>query len=234
MAKRTKAAPERSEKTRDETRDAIVDAFLALAADTPFGAIEPRAIAERAGVDLATLRREFRDPLAILAAFSRRIDAAVLEGDDPAMRDEPAKDRLFDVLMRRLDHLSPHKAALKGLFASARRDPAFAAALGGIGLGAQRWMLAAAGIEQGGLLGFLKANALTFAFARVMETFLDEDDPGLPRTMAELDRMLERLGGWARRAERFAAFVPGRFRSRGATAAPAEDEAEDGPGAALH
>ena len=51
-------------------------------------------------------------------------------------------------------------------------------------------MLAGAGIEDGGLSAVLKTGGLAFVYARVFRTWLDEDDPGLSRTMAELDRRL--------------------------------------------
>ena len=45
--------------------------------------------------------------LSILAAQMKDIDRAVLEGGDADMAKEPPRDRLFDVLMRRLEALAP-------------------------------------------------------------------------------------------------------------------------------
>ena len=39
------------------------------------------------------------------------------------MAEEPPRERLFDVLMRRLEALAPHKAAIRSLLRSARRHP---------------------------------------------------------------------------------------------------------------
>ena len=55
---------------------------------------------------------------AILDAYRRGIDRAVLA--DTEVPEGTAKDRLFDVLMRRLDKLEPHKVVCNG---SGRRRP---------------------------------------------------------------------------------------------------------------
>ncbi len=47
--------------------------------------------------------------MAILAAYVADIDRAVLDGVDADLADQDTKERLFDVLMRRLDLLTPQK-----------------------------------------------------------------------------------------------------------------------------
>ena len=112
-----------------DAKNKIVDALMDLAAERRFDDISISQIAERAGVSLADFRDHFPSKGAILSAFSKRIDRKVLElsGDDLA--GEAAKDRLFDVLMRRLDALAPYKLALEGIAEWARREPLAAAAL---------------------------------------------------------------------------------------------------------
>ena len=63
--------------------------------------------------------------------ISSEIDREVLAGIDADMAEEPPRERLFDVLMRRLELLAPHKAAVRSLLRSALRNP-------GAGAGAQR------------------------------------------------------------------------------------------------
>jgi hypothetical protein len=53
-------------------------------------------------------------------------------------------------------------------------------------------MLAAAGVSTEGPLGHLKLQGAVIVFANTMETWLDDDDPALARTMARLDRELRR------------------------------------------
>lgn len=176
-----------------DTRDTIIDATMALIAERPLADVTPGAIAAEAGVSLADLQRHFTSRMAILAAFSARVDQSVLAGDHSDMVDESPRDRLFDILMARLDALSPYRAALAALMRAVRRDPELALALNGIAMRSQAWMLAAAGVSPRGLRGKLAVQSLVVGFAQVLRVFLSEDDPGLPRTMAALDKELRTL-----------------------------------------
>ncbi len=55
-----------------------------------------------------------------------------------------------------------------------------------------RFMLAAAGISTEGPLGGLKVQGAVVVFSNTMQTWLEDDDPALARTMARLDRELRR------------------------------------------
>ena len=56
----------------------------------------------------------------------------------------------------------------------------------------QRWMLEAAGISAHGVDGGLRVAGLAAVYASVFRTWLADDDAGLSRTMAALDRRLRR------------------------------------------
>ena len=190
-------------------RQSVISAFLGLLSEKSFAEIGLDEIATRASMSLAELR----------AAF----DSA----DVSDMSDEPPRERLFDVLMRRLDALAPHRAALRGIARSARQDPLFAASLNRTALISQRWMLTAAGIRFEGLLGAAVTQGLVVSFARVLRVFLDEEDAGMPRTMAALDRELRRAQSSFERLERV-----GRLFRRPARRAPAEPRAPADPAGA--
>ena len=114
----------------------------------------------------------------------------MLAGDDADMAEEPARERLFDVLMRRLEMLAPHKEAVRSLLRSARRNPCLAFALNAMAVHSQQWMLKAADIGASGPRGVLRAQGTALLFARVLAIWVDDDDPGHDRTMAALDRGL--------------------------------------------
>jgi len=171
-------------------RDKIVEAFLTLLAEKPFEKIGLSAVAVRAGVSLSDLRAEFGSTFDMLAAFMRETDRKVLAGGDPELAESSARERLFDVLMRRIETLKASREAVRSLACSARRDPAFAWGLNKLSLRSQQWMLAAAGIDSAGLSGRVRAQGLVLVFARTLRVWLDDDDPGLARTMAKLDREL--------------------------------------------
>lgn len=182
-------------------RDRIVDALMELAAEQPFDDVTISAIAARAGVSLADFRDAFPSKGAVLAAFNRRIDRIVLDGTTADMADENTKERLFDVLMRRFDALAPHRAAIESIVAWARREPIAAARLNTMALNSMRFMLEAAGADAEGPVGALKLQGLTLAWARLVNIWLGDDDPGLAVTMAELDRTLRRGDMLIARAE---------------------------------
>ena len=173
-------------------RDKIVAAFLALLAEQRIEQIGFADIAEGAGVTLAQMRGEFPSVLAILAAYLKSVDRAVLAEDMADMAEEPPRERLFDVLMRRLEVMAPHREAVRSLVRSARRNPPLTLALNGLAVRSQQWMLTAAGIKASGPRGMMRAQGLAVLFVSVLRTWVNDDDPGLARTMAALDRALGR------------------------------------------
>lgn len=176
----------------EKTRKKIIDAFIAQAAELPWEEVSMPSVAERASVKLATLRSAYDSRIALLEDFFRRIDTQVLEALDEGMADEPAQDRLFDILMNRLDALAPHKDALRAITREAWRNPLLAAELNRLALRSSAWMLSGAGIDGSGLRGLARTQGLVVAFGRVVRVWLDDEDQGQARTMAALDRELNR------------------------------------------
>ena len=178
-------------------RDAIVAAFMSLLAEQPIERIGFADIADRAGISLAELRDAFGSRLAILGVHIKSIDRKVLAGSDADMDDEPPRERLFDVMMRRLETLAPYKETIRSLLRSASCNPGLALALNGFAVRSQQWMLSAANINAAGPKGVLRAQGLALLYAHVLRVWLDDDDPGLARTMAALDRELARGQRWS-------------------------------------
>jgi AcrR family transcriptional regulator len=177
---------------RKDPKSRIVDALLELAAEREFEDISIGDIARRAGVSLAEFRDAFPSKGAILASFSRQIDKIVLDGTNDDLIGESNKERLFDVLMRRLDAMAPYRAGLAAILAWARRDPVAAAALNRSALNSMRFMLEAAGIGSEGAAGAVKLQGLVVAWARILDVWTHDREPDLARTMAALDRELTR------------------------------------------
>lgn len=189
MATRPKAE---AKSPPSDTRGKIVDALMTLAAERRFEDISITDISKAAGVTLADFRDAFPSKGAVLAGFSRRIDRAVLEQDTGELADESPRERLFDVLMKRLEAMAPYRDGVREAAAWVRRTPAAALAMNQVAMSSMRFMLEAAGVEAEGAAGALKLQGLALAWARVLQVWLDDDEPGLSRTMAELDRVLTR------------------------------------------
>ncbi len=170
------------------TKGRLVSAALRLAGERPWGDVTLADIAVAAQVSLVDLRRDFGTKGDILAAFVRAVDDEVVARAPERSADQPARDALFEVVMRRFDVLAPYKPALKSMAESWPADPALLRALAA----SQAWMLRAAGIRPEGVEGQLRAGGLGVIYASVFRTWLKDDDPGLARTMAALDRRLRR------------------------------------------
>lgn len=221
-------------------RDRLIDAFMALLAERRFERIDLKDIAERAGVPLVDFRGEFGSTFDILAAFAKKIDRQVLAGIEPPDVDSTPRERLFDVLMQRFELLVPYRKALENLRPSAFAIPPLGVALSQITLRSMQWMLAAADINTSGMRGMVRAQGLAVLFARVFETWLDDSDPGLARTMAKLDRELSKAATWSSRLQEVCNFLPRlprgrRFRRRGCgTAEPTASPGDESmPAAAI-
>jgi AcrR family transcriptional regulator len=191
--KTSSAAPPRGTSDREKA----IDALMVLLAEHSFDQIGLAEVAGRAEIKLSQLRAEFGSTLAILGAHIKSIDRIVLDGDDADMAGEPVRERLFDVLMRRLEALAPYKDAVRSIMRSARRNPGLTLALNAFAVRSQKWMLEAAGIGASGARGALRSQGAALMFARVLTVWIDDDEEGLDRTMAALDRGLSSAARWA-------------------------------------
>ena len=228
-----------------DTRGKIVDGLMELASERRFEEISVRDICKAAGVSLADFRDAFPSKGAVLAGFTRRIDRIVLAQDDGELADENPRERLFDVLMRRLEAMAPYREGLREVTAWLRREPTAALAMNQVAMNSMRFMLEAAGIEAEGASGAIKLQGLAFAWARIVQIWLDDDEPALSKTMAELDRVLTRgeravagLDRVSALATPFgalakAAFDAGRRVRRGRSRPPRKNDSSDEEAASL-
>ncbi len=182
----------------------LVEAAMSLAADKPWQEVGYREIAAQAGVPLAEAWKAAPGRQSILRHLSHMADQAVLK-EPAALDDGDARDRVFDVLMRRFDALRPYRSGLASVASAMSGDPA-ASLSGGLGLlNSMRAMLLAAGLKTEGLGGLLRAKGLALIWLASARTFLKDESEDLAPTMAALDSQLrraERMMGWLRRRPR--------------------------------
>jgi AcrR family transcriptional regulator len=168
----------------------IVAAALKLAAKDGWQGLSLADIATAAKVSLPELAADFPTKASILAAWSRQVDAEVLEAAGAEeLGGESARDRLFDVLMMRFDAFAPQKPALKRIAGDMSRDPVAAFSMLRPALQSLGWMLEAAGIDSSGLQGAMRVRGLALVWAAAFRVWLD-DGEDQAKTMAELDRRL--------------------------------------------
>ena len=171
--------------------EAALDAMLRLAATRRWAEIALPDIAAEAGVPMAELRQHAPTKTALLAAFGRRIDAAMLA--QPVETETSVKDRLFDLVMRRFDALGPHKAAVRSILADLGRDPLAALCLLPGGMKSMAGLAEAAGVDTRFPLGPLKIKALAAVYLGTFRVWLGDESADAAKTMASLDKSLGRL-----------------------------------------
>ncbi len=185
----------KTSKSKAPAQPDVVEVALGLFADRGFGQVTMAEIAAAAERPLSEVLLAYPGKGAVLAAWFRRIDAAMIEGGEAGAH-EDLRDRLFEVVMRRFDLLAPRKALVSDLMRAAAADP-----LGlGLVLAASlrrtiRWMLAAAGSEAEGLRGLLVRKGLAALYADTLRVWLTDETEDAARTMAHLDKRLRQAGG---------------------------------------
>lgn len=177
--------------TEASREDRVVDAALGLAGERGWGSIALADIAAAAQLSLAEIYALFPSKGAILDSFVRRIDRATLTGVDVSASEGSVRDRLFDIIMRRLDALDPYRPAVAAVVGDLPRDPLATLCGGARLLRSIAWMAGAAGVDTTGLLGPLRVQALAALYAYVLRVWLGDDSTDKSKTMAALDRGLK-------------------------------------------
>ncbi len=186
-----KEPPKSRRKTPDASAQAIIDAALALAREEAWQTVSLSDIADKAGISLAQGYAAFPSKAAIVGGFMKRIDQQVLDGGVIDIT-EPARDRLFEVLMRRFDALAPHKVAVAAILDGLCAKPTAALAQAPRVLCSMAWMLEAARLPADGLIGLVRIKGLTLIYANALRVWLADDTQDMARTMAALDQGLGR------------------------------------------
>ena len=176
--------------TSSDNTDAIVEAALRVVSARPWREVTLANIASEANMSLAELSKHVASKSDILRAFMRQTDRRLLAslGSEPVEGD--GHDRLFDIMLRRFELLAPYKRAIANIARSPDGSPSEWFDLLSGALDSQGWALAAAGLETPGFKGDLHRLGLARVHAAALRVWIEDDDPGLARTMAALDRAL--------------------------------------------
>jgi len=175
--------------------DEAVNACMALIAERGWFGFTLRDVATRSGRDLPSLFCAYPSKLALLRGFLGALDASLLAGGAPGL-DESARDRLFDVMMRRFDLLRPYRNAIDSMRRDLRRDPLTAMLLARAVERSMIAVLEAADLPADGVGGRLRRRGLMLVEARVVPVFCADDSADLGKTMSALDRHLKAGERW--------------------------------------
>ncbi len=169
----------------------VITAALDLAASPGWTEVSLRDIADAAGTPLSEVVAAFPDKSAIVAGFFSAVDRDMLQRAGEIERDQTARDALFEVIMTRFDAMAPHKAGLKSILSPAGRTALLVSPRPmRVLMATPNKVLQAAGINGEGGAGLARQFGLTRVLDQVFRIWLVDDDPGMARTMAALDRRL--------------------------------------------
>ena len=156
-------------------------------------------LARRAELPLAQVYAEVPDRPALLRLLGRRLDAEMLAIDMAELDGMSPRERVFELIMRRLDAMVPYKEGLRTLARKAGREPMLLAAACCNLDRLSRRLLDAAATDESPVMTTKLARRVTGAvYLQAFRVWLDDDTPDMARTLAELDRRLQQAETAAR------------------------------------
>ncbi len=215
----------------------LIDAALGLAAENGWRRLTMAAIAERADVPLNEALRVHGSRNAVLRAMGERVDAAMLEESLGFTEQDGPRDRLFDMVMRRFDALARWRAGLAAIIRDLPADPGtFVVSMQGV-YHSMGLALEAAGLSADGFGGLASRKGLAAVYLSTMRVWVKDDTPDQARTMAALDKGLDRAESVAGTLRRVVPCRDGTPRKGGAADAPGKggdgQDSDDGGDASL-
>lgn len=167
---------------RDTTPDYVMGVAMQLCAKHGWRSLRMAEIADAAEMDEAALRAVFADKNALLHYFYDSLEPDAIE----LVPEDSVRDRLFALMMERLDLATPFRPALVKMHHEGM--PKVALCRG------KNWIETlpkAVGATEGIGLKTLQTAALGTIWMMVMPVWFEDDSPDLARTMATLDQQLE-------------------------------------------
>ena len=142
-------------------------------------------IAAESGWSAVNVAERFPGRVAILLRLGRMADQASLA---EAPSDGPVRDRLFDLLMRRIDALQAHRAGVLALLRALPAEPPIALLLALATRRSMRWMLQAAGVPTSGVRGELRVKGLVAVWLWTIRAWRSDENQDLSALDAALRR----------------------------------------------
>ena len=172
--------------------DNIAAAAVRLAGERGWRNLPLDDIAVAAGIEPGTMNRHYLCRAEILDGFERMIDRRMLAGAAAGDIDDKPRDRLFDIIMERLDALLPYRDGVRRIARELPFDPASGVVLAAALSRSVARMFAGARLSLAGPTMPLKLAALGGAYLVTFRAWLNDESQDLGKTMATLDKQLDR------------------------------------------
>ena len=188
--------------TDGDLQTLIIDTALSLAGEVGWANVTLQKIGMETDLPEQEVKAIFSSERKILEAFRTRTDLQIVDRKTPNWSQGAPKDRLFEVLMERIDIIQPWKTGLASVASYGIKQPIQGLPLF-IGLNKSMvTMLDYAQIRTGPAGVPWQAHGLTAIYLLVLRRWFSDDSDDLGPTMAELneklieaDRFLARVCG---------------------------------------
>ncbi len=145
--------------------------------------------AREAGLPLDEARVRFPMRTTVLLRLGILADRAALVDDGST---GTVRERLFDLLMRRIDVLQQYRGGVQAVLRALPLDLPLALLLATATGDSMAWIAAAAGIDTTGLGGRLRVQGVVTVWLQAVRAWDKDDSADLSGTMAALDKALDR------------------------------------------
>ncbi len=175
---------------------ALIGAAFALAGEKGWSAVSIAEAARRGGLSMATARERFPNRAALLVKFGRMADRAALA---ELPKEGTVRDRLFYLIMQRMDVLQGHRNGVLALLRALPGELDTALLLGCATRRSMRWLLEAAGVSSRGVRGEIRTRGLVGVWLWGVRAWRSDETVDLSQTMSSVDNALqraERVAGW--------------------------------------
>lgn len=189
-----------SEPDQEAFDTTLLQSAMTLAARDGWSRLSLVEAAREAGLPVDAVRARFPFRHSVLFHLGRIADESALRDDGMG---SSVRERLFDMLMRRLDVFQQYREGVRAALHALPFDLPLAALLAGATMNTLRWLAEAAGLDLDGPAGLLRLHALAALWAGTLRAWEKDESDDLAATMSALDRGLDR-------AERLGMLKPSR------------------------
>lgn len=176
----------------------IVAAVMGLAAERGWHRLRLDDIADTVGIARDEFRRRYPYKASVLMACAVQVERAAAAEPPDFEPEDSVRDRLFELLMQRLDLLAPYKPGVASILRDLPGEPAVVAMSGPDTMRLMAGILEQAGVSAAGPVGCLRCKGLAAIWLSTLREWTRDDSPDHARTMAALDAHLRRVEPLAR------------------------------------
>ena len=148
-------------------------------------------LAEEEKISVLDVNKVLKTKTMLLREFSLMIDSSVEKNFDlKDLENSSTKDNLFELIMLRLELMTPYKKALYNIIDAFKNDLSAYKTVSCSILGSLDFYLELTNSYDGSFLDGLKKNTLLIIYARTFMTWMNDNSDEMTKTMSELDKML--------------------------------------------